>query len=137
MRSKLLLFVLPLFFISCEKVYINGDLDGMWKLHTVETDDTVFRPANIYYSFQRHLVMLGEHFEEGFPNYYLAEFDRVGDMLLMSNFYKYPVNQGVSDKEELEKYFIFGDTVRFRVELLDDEVLVMRDGPRVYNLKKW
>ena len=56
--------------LSCEKVYINGDLDGMWKLQTVETTDTTICPQNIYYSFQRHLVMLGEHFDTGFPNYY-------------------------------------------------------------------
>lgn len=123
--------------LSCEKVYINGDLDGMWRLQTVETTDTTIHPQNIYYSFQRHLVMLGEHFETGFPNYYLAEFDREGDMLVMNNFYKWPVNQGVCDKEELKKYFIFSDTVKFIVEVLDEEVLVMRDGNRVYNLKKW
>ena len=110
--------------LSCEKVYINGDLDGMWRLQTVETTDTTIHPQNIYYSFQRHLVMLGEHFETGFPNYYLAEFDREGDMLVMSNFYKWPVNQGVCDKEELKKYFIFSDTVKFIVEVLDEEVLV-------------
>ena len=66
--------------LSCEKVYINGDLDGMWKLQTVETTDTTIRPQNIYYSFQRHLVMLGEHFDTGFPNYYLAQFDQIKGM---------------------------------------------------------
>lgn len=123
--------------LSCEKVYINGDLDGMWRLQTVETTDTTIHPQNIYYSFQRHLVMLGEHFDTGFPNYYLAEFDREGDMLVMSNFYKWPVNMGICDKEELKKYFIFSDTVNFIVEVLDEEVLVMRDGNRAYNFKKW
>ena len=128
---------MSLCFLSCEKVYINGDLDGMWKLQTVETTDTTICPQNIYYSFQRHLVMLGEHFDTGFPNYYLALFDREGDMLVMSNFYKWPVNQGVCDKEELKKYFIYSDTVKFIVEVLDEEVLVMRDGNRAYNFKKW
>ena len=29
MKKIVLLFIIPLLFISCEKVYINGDLDGL------------------------------------------------------------------------------------------------------------
>ena len=48
MKKIVLLFIIPLLFISCEKVYINGDLDGMWKLHEVEETDTVYNPTNKY-----------------------------------------------------------------------------------------
>ena len=137
MKKIVLLFIIPLLFISCEKVYINGDLDGMWKLHEVEETDSVYNPTNITYSFQRHLVMLGEHLEVGFPNYYLAQFDKEGDRLVMSGFYKWPVSEGFCDKEELKKYFIFTDTVSFVVETLNEDVLVMRDGGRIYKFLKW
>ena len=80
MSKKLLIYlVIPFILISCEKIYINGDLDGMWKLEKVVKGDSVEYPANICYSFQRHLVMLGEYYAEGFPDYYMAEFDYVGD----------------------------------------------------------
>ena len=137
MKRGLLMMIVPLFLLSCERIYINGDLDGMWKLHSVECADTVVYPTGIYYSFQRHLVRLGEHHEEGFPDYYLAEFDRADDTLTMFKFYKYPVSQGISDSKELEKYYIFSDTVSFFIERLDDEVLVMNDGQRRYNFNKW
>lgn len=137
MKRILLLLVVPFILASCEKAFINGELDGMWKLHSVETADSVSYPANIRYSFQRHLVMLGEYYDEGFPDFYMAEFDKKGNELVMFKFCKYPANLGVSNMEELEKYYIFSDTVRFNIEVLDDEVLVMNDGERRYSFSKW
>lgn len=137
MKRILLFIAVPLLLLSCERIYINGDLDGMWKLHSVESSDTTVYPENIYYSFQRHLVMLGEHYEEGFPGYYMAEFDKKGDSLTMFKFYKWPASEGISDKKELEKYFIYNDTVKFHVEVLDSEILVMYDGERKFSYRKW
>ncbi|MBR3976397.1 MAG: lipocalin-like domain-containing protein [Bacteroidaceae bacterium] len=137
MKKFFVLIALMMLLVSCERIYINGDLDGMWRLQTVETADTVYRPSNIFYSFQRHLVMLGEHKSEGFPNYYMAVFDRKEDTLRMTNFYKYPPASGVSNSIELKKYYIFSDTVDFCIEFLNGEALVMRNGERVYNFIKW
>ncbi|MBR4065383.1 MAG: lipocalin-like domain-containing protein [Bacteroidaceae bacterium] len=137
MKRILFFMTVSLLLLSCERIYINGELDGMWKLHSVESSDTVAYPGNIYYSFQRHLVMLSEHFESGFPNYYVAEFDKRGDSLTMSKFYKWPVSEGICDRKELEKYFIFGDTVKFGVEVLNSDILIMHDGERRFNFRKW
>lgn len=137
MRRILLLLIVPFLFLSCERIYINGELDGMWKLHSVESVDTVAYPVGIYYSFQRHLVRLGEHYEQGFPDYYLAEFDKVSDTLTMFKFYKYPVDLGVSDSKELEKYYIFSDTVRFCVEALDSKLMILTNNALRYNFIKW
>lgn len=137
MKRILLFIAVTLLLLSCERIYINGDLDGMWKLHSVESSDTTVYPENIYYSFQRHLVMLGEHYEEGFPDYYMAEFDKEGNSLTMYNFYECPGLQGISDKEKLKRYFIFGDTVRFCIEALDDDLLVMSSGGMRYCFSKW
>lgn len=98
---------------------------------------TVYTPDNIYYSFQRHLAMLGEYSDEEFPAYYMAEFDKEGNSLTMYNFYEYPGLQGISDKEKLKRYFIFGDTVRFSIEALDDDLLVMSSGGMRYCFSKW
>ena len=137
MRRIFLLMVVPFLFLSCERMYINGNLDGMWKLHSVESADTVVYPDGIYYSFQRHLVRLGVHHEQGFPDYYLAEFDKVADTLTMFRFYKYPVSQGISDRKELERYYIFGDTVRFCIKALDSEMMILDNGELRYDFIKW
>ena len=136
--KRILLFVIiPLSLASCERIFVNGDFDGMWKLQSVECGDTVYTPDNIYYSFQRHLAMLGEYSDEEFPAYYMAEFDKEGNSLTMYNFYEYPGLQGISDKEKLKRYFIFGDTVRFSIEALDDDLLVMSSGGMRYCFSTW
>lgn len=138
MSKKLLIYlVIPFILISCEKIYINGDLDGMWKLEKVVKGDSVEYPANICYSFQRHLVMLGEYYAEGFPDYYMAEFDYVGDMLTMTKFYKYPGRDDICDMEELKQYYIFSDTMVFIVDNLNSETLLMHTVDREYRFRKW
>ena len=141
MAKKSLLYIIAIVVsflqFSCEKIYINGDLDGMWKLEKVVKGDCVEYPANICYSFQRHLVMLGEYYAEGFPDYYMAEFDYVGDMLTMTKFYKYPGRDDICDMEELKKYYIFSDTVEFVVDKLDNEILLMHTGSHEYHFRKW
>lgn len=141
MAKKSLLYIIAIVVsflqFSCEKIYINGDLDGMWKLERVQTGDTVEYPSSIYYSFQRHLVMLGKYSEEGFPDYYMAEFDKLGDRMTMTKFYKYPGHDGVCDMEELKQYYIFSDTMEFVVDKLDNEILLMHTGSHEYHFRKW
>lgn len=138
MLRRLLYIIFPLLMVSsCQRIFVNGDLDGMWKLVSVEDPVSQSFPDNIYYSFQRHLVMLGEYYEEEFPEYYMAEFEKKGDELTMYKFYRYPGKEPECDMSELEKYYIFSDTVHFIVEKLDDEILLMRDGDRCYSFTKW
>lgn len=135
--KKILYIIIPLMLLSCEKIFVNGELDGMWKLEIIEEDGNAVYPGNIYYSFQRHLVMLGEYYPEGVPSYYMAEFDKVGNVLTMTKFYKYPGRDGICNMEELEKYYIFSEKVDFVVETLNEDVLVMRNGDVVYKFRKW
>lgn len=126
-----------LLLISCERIYINGELDGLWKLERAQSADGVEYPADIYYSFQRHLVILGKYYEEGFPEYYMAEFDKKGDTMTMTNFYKYPGNEGVCDMKDLEKYYIFSDTMVFVLDELDRGLLLMHTDRYNYGFRKW
>lgn len=43
---------------SCDKVPMNGDLDGMWQLMTIQTPDTLrnMKSDRAYVSFQLHLT---------------------------------------------------------------------------------
>lgn len=141
MAKKSLLYIIAIVVsflqFSCEKIYINGDLDGMWKLEKVVKGDCVEYPGNICYSFQRHLVMLGKYSEEGFPDYYMAEFDKAGDKITMTKFYKYPGRDDTCDMEELKKYYIFSDTMVFIVDNLNSETLLMHTVDREYRFRKW
>ncbi|MBR2638195.1 MAG: lipocalin-like domain-containing protein [Bacteroidaceae bacterium] len=137
MIKRILYIILPLMFLSCEKIFINGDLDGMWKLKLVEMDGKEYYPHNITYSFQRHMALLGEYYEEGIPTYYKAEFTYNGDIITMGHFYEYPGQEGVCNMDDLKKYFIFDETVVFTVDRLDDEKLVMHTDYGVYYFEKW
>ncbi|MBR3876991.1 MAG: lipocalin-like domain-containing protein [Bacteroidaceae bacterium] len=138
MSKKLLIYiVIPFILTSCEKIYINGDLDGMWKLEKVVKGDSVEYPANICYSFQRHLVMLGEYYAEGFPDYYMAEFDYTDSIITMTKFYKYPGRDDTCDMEELKKYYIFSDTMVFVVDNMGNDNLFMHTKERKYYFRKW
>ena len=59
---------------ACDKVYINGDLDGMWQLQKVENseDNTAEYKQNIYYSFQRNLTFISKQNETDAPLRYLG-----------------------------------------------------------------
>lgn len=138
MSKKLLIYlVIPFILTSCEKIYINGDLDGMWKLEKVVKGDSVEYPANICYSFQRHLVMLGEYYDEEFPDYYMAEFDYTDSIITMTKFYKYPGRDDICDMEELKEYYIFSDTMVFVVDYMNSERLLMHTEERDYFFEKW
>ncbi len=137
MIKRILYIILPLMFLSCEKIFINGDLDGLWKLQKIETEEETIMPQNICYSFQRHLAMLGEYYDEGLPMYYMAEFTFEGGVMTMDNFYKFPGKDGECIKEELQKLFIFNDKVVFTVERLTEDKLVMSTDFGVYYFEKW
>ena len=137
-RFVYILVFIAMLFVSCDKAFENGDLDGMWKLVKVEKDGEEFYPEDIYYSFQRHLVMMGVYGEEGMPsNFYMGVFARNGNHILMSNFYRYPGIEGEYFQEELENLYIFGNEVDFIVENLSSELLVMSTGAIRYYFRKW
>lgn len=138
MLKKLLYICLSLLVLSCEKIFINGDLDGMWRLQSVEDESCVVYPDTIFYTFQRHLVMMGIYSETEPPqNWYMGCFTYDGDSIIMNNFYRYPGIDGISVPEELEHLYIYGSVVGFKVERLDDKVLVLSEDDRKYSFRKW
>ncbi len=123
---------------SCDKAFENGELDGMWRLEEVEMHDVSVSPGNVYFSFQRHLVLLGKYQEQGAPELYMADFEHVDGVITMTKFYAYPGVDGICNKEDLKKYYIFNDVEIFIVDVLNDNALVMhtRDG-RSYSFRRW
>lgn len=136
-RVILILSVITATLLSCDKVYINGDLDGMWQLQKVEFSDSAAYPQDIYYSFQRHLVQVSENYEEGLPLRYIGDLDYTGDTLRISGFRKFLEEEIVAGMNELERFFLYDTVTVFKVEVLDDSQLTLRSNRALYRLKKW
>lgn len=136
-RIILILSVITATLLSCDKVYINGDLDGMWQLQKVEFSDSAAYPQDIYYSFQRHLVQVSENYEEGLPLRYIGDLDYTGDTLRISGFRKFLEEEIVAGMNELERFFLYDTVTVFKVEVLDDSQLTLRSNRALYTLKKW
>lgn len=138
MVKKFLYICLLLLALSCEKIFINGNLDGMWRLQSVENESSTVYPDSIFYTFQRHLVMMGIYSETELPkNWYMGCFKYENDSIIMNNFYRYPGTDGIRVPEELKNLHIYDTIVGFKVERLDDKVLVLSDADRRYSFRKW
>ncbi len=138
MLKRIIYICLLLLLLSCERIFINGELDGMWRLERVESEADVVYPDSIFYSFQRHLVMMGIYSETEHPkNFYMGCFSYDGNNIVMDNFYRYPGMDGVCVPEELENLYIYDVTANFKVENIDNKKLVLSSFGREYTFTKW
>lgn len=132
-----LLFTMATIIAACDKAFINGDLDGMWQLRSVESSDTTIYPTDIYYSFQRHMVQISEHYETGLPLRYIGNLRYTGDTVAVDGFRKFLEEEKVATTEILKKFHLHGDTTVFIIEKLNDEQLLMNSNGRRYILQRW
>lgn len=139
MREKIVfLFIILLSLSACDKAFVNGDLDGMWRLERVVQGGKDILPENIYFSFQRHIVMFGRYYAEGTPFLYMGSFSHESDRIAMNGFKEYPGIDDVCDEVALESLFIYNAAGEvFNVELLGRENMVLVSGDRVYYFRKW
>lgn len=133
-----LLSVILLTLSSCDKAFENGELDGMWRLERIAGNGDELFPQDIYYSFQRHIVMFGKYYDEGMPHLYMGTFARSGSLLKMEQFKEYPGIEDICEAHVLESFGIYStDAITFVVVSLDDENLVMNSDGREYYFRKW
>lgn len=138
MMKKILYVCLLLLLLSCERIFINGELDGMWRLRRVDNGVVVEHPDSIFYTFQRHLVMLGIYSETEHPkNWYMGCFEYEGDSIVMNNFYRYPGTDGIRVPKELENLYIFDTVAKFKVEHLSNDMLLLSSSDVEYTFEKW
>ena len=138
MMKKILYLCLLLLLLSCERIFINGELDGMWRLRRVDNGVVVEHPDSIFYTFQRHLVMLGIYSETEHPrNWYMGCFEYDGDSIVMNNFYRYPGTDGLRVPKELENLYIYDTIAKFKVEHLSNDMLLLSSSDVEYTFEKW
>lgn len=132
-----LLIITILVVTSCDKAFENGDLDGMWRLLKVDSEEASYEPESIYYSFQRHLVQISKHYDTEFPLRYLGNLHYRGDTISMSRFINFPYETQTPTIEELKEFYIYSDSTAFIINTLNDEILIMRNSGKTYTLRRW
>lgn len=134
-------FIISIVFIliACDKVPMNGNLDGMWQLMTIE-DNTTGSVSNVknnrlYYSFQLHLVELNNN--EAF-----AHFSHRGDSIIMydwcyGNSEGNSVNVKMTDVIALNKFGLYELTDSFKVKALTNEKMQLRSRKTTLSFRKF
>lgn len=133
--------ILSLLFIvtACDKVPINGNLDGMWQLMAVQDNATGsasdVKSSRLYYSFQLHLVELGN------AEFY-AHFSHRNDSIVMydwcyGNSDDNSVNVKMTDATALNKFGLYELRDSFKVEVLTSEKMQLRSRKATLNLRKF
>ena len=137
MKKIITAIICALALAACDKVYINGDLDGMWKVCQVEYSDTVHYPTDIYYSFQRHMTQIGKYYEEEIPLRFIGFLSYSNNTITMSGFRKYLEEHRIPSPEELKQFYLHSDSSIFALEKLNEDIRIMKNDQGKYTLRKW
>lgn len=131
------LFLIAAFQTSCDKAFENGDLDGMWRLVKIDTENDYIEPVSIYYSFQRHLVQISKHHDIELPTRYLGNLHYRGDTISMSRFINFPYETQAATLDNLKEFYIYNDSSTFIINALNDDMLIMTSENGTYTLRRW
>lgn len=119
---------------ACDKVPMNGDLDGMWQLMDIEyTDGTHQTPdKQRYMCIQLHLIQLTVYSNVHQGIY--SHFTHNGDELRLYDFYDLrhwknteTTNEVLEDASQLEPWGISGLDVTYHIVKLNGSALILKD----------
>lgn len=130
---------------SCESYLVNGDLDGFWQVKSIEdkqTGDITRCKGDIYYSFQRDLVLVSctqsSNPTGQMKENYIAYFTHENDTITMTDFRIYLDRDGKqAPLQNLEKFGLYELYNVFRVEELTGKSLVLDSEKAHIILKKY
>lgn len=139
MKRILVILSIVTILSSCDidKVYINGDLDGMWQLQQIQSADTLIKPQGVYYSFQRHMAQVSKHYEEKIPLRFIANLDYSGNRMSIYGMRRFLEEEKLPSQEELKMLYLPSDSITFNILTLDKESLIMSHNEYTYSLRKW
>ena len=139
MKKLSLILSIALVLASCDidKVYINGDLDGMWQLQQIESADTLIKPQGVYYSFQRHMAQVSKHYEEKIPLRFIANLDYSGNEISIYGMRRFLEEEKLPTKEELKILYLPSDSIKFKILTIGKENLIMSCKDCTYSLRRW
>lgn len=116
---------------ACDKLPINGKLDGMWQLEEIEySNGDHIVPEATYYSFQLHLMKLTQVHEESLygskSDRYLGRFTHTNDSLIVYDFRIYYQEEESATPEQLIPFGITGTSEHFEVEKLNRKKMILK-----------
>jgi len=130
---------------SCDKVPMNGDLDGMWQLMTVQTGQNVrnVRDDRAYMSIQLHLT---QWYQGG--NTLYSHFVHEGDSIRFYDFAHDSLHRSKADDNEwvteedmlngaMDAWGIHNLDARYRVRQLDGEALILEKADTTLFFRKF
>ena len=120
---------------ACDKLPMNGNLDGMWQLMAIQDNTTSnvsdVKDSRLYYSFQLHLVQLnnGEAY---------AYFSHRNDSIVMYDWCKGNLdNDKIIDPSVLNKFGLYELRDSFKVEVLTSEKMQLRSRKATLSFRKF
>lgn len=131
---------------SCDKVPINGDLDGMWQIMTIQTPDGTrnVKSNRAYLSFQLHL----SEWDCG-NKYYFAHFRHSGDSIFFYDFMHNSLHRSKADDNErmtsdemtkeklLDAWGVHNLDARYHVQRLNSDELILERADTVLFFRKF
>ena len=141
------LFILSLFTLllnSCDKVPINGDLDGLWQLTTIQTPESTrdVKSTRAYLSIQLHL----SQWDNNGTTFY-AHFVHEGDSIRFYDFAHASLHRDKNDDDDwiteeemrggiMDAWGIHSRDARYRTRQLDSDALVLERADTVLYFRK-
>ena len=133
---------------SCDKVPMNGDLDGMWQLTNIATPDSTrdMHTSGAYVSFQLHLVQWDEVSDHSRTFY--SHFRHTADSLVFYDF-AHPSKHAVDNNEDewvtpaemhqglFHLWGIHTTEARFRIRQLDSRHLRLESADTLLTFRKF
>lgn len=133
--KKLFIISIVLLLTACDKMPMNGNLDGMWQLMAIQNNATSnvsdVKDSRLYYSFQLHLVQLnsGDAY---------AHFSHLNDSIVMYDWCKGNLNNDkITDPTILNKYGLYELRDSFRVEVLTHDKMQLRSRKATLSFRKF
>lgn len=129
--------IVCLILTSCRNTDINGKLDGMWQLTTIDYIDSISvgkKPERIYYSIQLHLINLRQ---AGVSPEYMGRFKQSKDSLIISDFRIYMEEDKLASVEELKPFGLSQTTTRFGIEKLSSSEMILKSDYARLRFRKW
>lgn len=131
---------------SCDKMPINGDLDGMWQLTTIQTPEGTRQVTTdrAYLSIQLHLSQWDHH-----PDRFYAHFNHVGDSIFFYDFAHETKDSEATDdnvwltvdemenQKVMDAWGIHNLNARYRVQQLNSSHLTLERKDTILSFRKF
>ena len=148
MRTKYLLpfFLAAFTLFACDKMPVNGDLDGQWQMtsikHVGHAAPTSALKGKVYWSFQLNLLSIytPEDKHNGSESYTFCRFQVKGDSLHITKSYVHSMDKDVEVEETatyLDRVGLHSNRESYAIKTLTDSRLVLHSNYHELEFRKW